>query len=139
MEVKTTSEKETQKLAEKLAAKLKTGDVVCLYGDLGAGKTVFAKGIAKGLGIKKRILSPTFVLMRMYPFYRKSEKAILYHLDLYRTNDDKNLGLDEIFESGGIILIEWAEKIKKFLPKKRIDVKIEKIDEKARRISISNS
>ena len=77
--------------------------------------------------------------MRMYPFEKDGKKMTLYHLDLYRTNDFKALGLDEIFESGGITIIEWAEKIKDFLPRKRIDVKIQKVNETTRRITISLS
>lgn len=130
MEVKTKSERETQKIGRQLANSLKAGDVVCLYGDLGAGKTVFVKGIAKGLGIKKRILSPTFVLMRAYPG--------LYHIDLYRIDDFRYLGLDEIFENEGIKVIEWAEKLGSALPEKRIDVKIKKVDEQTRKITIAS-
>ncbi|MDP2632617.1 MAG: tRNA (adenosine(37)-N6)-threonylcarbamoyltransferase complex ATPase subunit type 1 TsaE [Candidatus Curtissbacteria bacterium] len=129
MEVKTKSELQTQKIGEEIAGKLKSGDIVCLYGDLGAGKTVFVKGIAKGLGIQKRILSPTFVLMRAYPG--------LYHLDLYRIDDFRSLGLDEIFENEQIKVIEWAEKLGSALPEKRIDVKIKKVNEKTRKITIS--
>ena len=139
MEVKTASEKETQEIAQKLAGTLKKGDIICLYGELGAGKTVFVRGVASGLGIKKRLLSPTFVLMRTYPFEKDGKNITLYHLDLYRTNDFKALGLDEIFESGGITIIEWAEKIKDFLPQKKIDVKFEKVNETTRRITISRS
>ncbi len=136
MEVKTTSEAATQKVAQKLADTLKPGDIIFLYGDLGAGKSVFVRGLAKGLGVKKRVLSPTFVLMRSYPFARDGRKMNLYHLDLYRTDDTKSLGLDEILENRGIVVIEWAEKIKDRLPPKRIDVKIEKLDETSRKIKI---
>ena len=130
MEVETASEQETQNLGEKLAATLKAGNVVCLYGDLGAGKSVFVRGIAKGLGITKRILSPTFVIMRSYPG--------LLHLDLYRIDDFRSLGLDEIFDGKEIKVIEWAEKLGAAIPQKRIDVRIKKVNETTRKITITS-
>lgn len=136
METKTASEKETQKIGIELSKSLKVGDVVCLYGELGAGKTVLVKGIAQGLGVKKRILSPTFVLMRTYPVFLRGKKEILLHLDLFRIDDFSSLGLNEIFESRAIKIIEWAEKLENALPAKRIDVKINKVDEKTRKITI---
>ena len=138
MEVKTASAEETQKIGKKLAHSLKARDVVCLYGELGSGKTVLARGIAQGLGITKRILSPTFVLLRRYPITQGGKKIFLEHLDLYRIEDTSMLGLDEIFDSPGIVLVEWAEKLKEFLPKKRIDVKIKKLNQNERQIEISH-
>ncbi len=131
------SEKQTEKIGEDLAHDLKGGDVVALYGDLGAGKTVLVKGIAKGLGIKKRILSPTFIFMRSYPL--TPEKQFI-HIDLYRgqqLEDFEALGLDDIFSPNNIVVLEWAERLKGILPKKRIDVSIEKKDEGTRRIIVS--
>lgn len=139
MEAKTTSPKETQKLAQQLAKDLHPGDVIALYGNLGAGKTVFVQGLAKGLKIKRNITSPTFVFMRSYPFVYKKNSAVFYHLDLYRGEDKtdfKSLGLQEIFTGDSIVVLEWAEKIKSSLPKKRIDVVIENLNEKTRRIKI---
>lgn len=139
MEVKTNTPKETQKVAQKLARDLVPGDVIALYGNLGAGKTVFVQGLAKGLNIKRNITSPTFVFMRSYPFIYKKNSATFYHLDLYRGEDKadfKSLGLDEIFSPESIVVLEWAEKIKNSLPKKRVDVIIENINEKSRRIRI---
>jgi len=138
-EVKTTSPAQTAKVAKSFAKKLKGGDIIALYGDLGAGKTVFVKGLAIGLGIKKRILSPTFVFIRSYPFKKKDKVLTLHHVDLYRgqnTSDFKFLGLDEIFNSKSVVVIEWADKIKNSLPKKRYDIFIKKIDEKTRKIKI---
>src|SRR3989344_945690 len=131
--------KETQKIASDLAQKViktKKGVVIALEGELGAGKTVFVKGFAKALGIKSKIKSPTFVLMKKYPI---SSKNFLYHLDCYRVGDEKDLKipeLKEIFqESHNIVLIEWAERIKKIIPKKHITVHIDHVSEKERKIT----
>src|SRR3989344_3034759 len=123
MEIRTISPQQTQKVAQKLAKSLKGGEVIALYGVLGSGKTVFTQGIAKGLKIKKRILSPTFVFMRSYPFKLGSRDLTFYHIDLYRgeeAGDFRALGLADIFTDDAIIVLEWAEKIEKILPKKRI-------------------
>ena len=119
----TNSAEETMLIGEKLAKKLKPGDVVALYGNLGSGKTTFTKGIGKGLGVKdsKRINSPTFVLIKEY-----DGKIPLYHLDLYRMDDLKeieNLAIEEYIYGNGITVIEWAEKIKSILPENHISVK----------------
>ena len=155
MEVKSNSPKTTEKIAQNLAKTLKKGDVVALFGDLGAGKTTFVQGLARGLGIKRRILSPTFVFMRSYPFTMNLgpqsrqtgrgphgtvyQPLTFYHIDLYRgedINDFKALGLDEIFQEDAIIVLEWAEKIKDKLPKKRIDVEIKVENGRTRKINI---
>lgn len=139
MEVKTNTPRESQKVAEKFAKTLEAGDVIALYGDLGAGKTIFAQGIAKGLKIKRKITSPTFVFMRSYSFTKNKQPLTFYHLDLYRgeeNSDFKALGLEEIFSQDSIVVLEWAEKIKKSLPKKRIDITIESLNDKTRRIRI---
>ena len=139
MEIKTKSVQGTRQVAKRLAKELRGGDVVALYGNLGSGKTVFVQGLAKALGIKRRILSPTFVFLRSYPFVLKRAWLIFHHLDLYRgksKNDYVNLGLEELFLPNSIVVIEWAEKIKIFLPKKRIDVKLRIIDDDTRSIKI---
>lgn len=127
-DVITKSAEETQGLGEKLAASLKSGDVLALHGNLGSGKTTFVQGLAKGLGISQRIISPTFIIMRSYTikkFRSKDDKPLsekmFYHVDLYRirnATDIEGLGLQEIMEDKhAIVVIEWAEKIEKFLPK----------------------
>jgi len=132
MEVITKSALETQKLGEKIGRDLKNKPrILCLYGDLGSGKTTFIQGLAKGLGIKKRVISPTFVFMKQYDPH-------FYHVDLYRVSkaeEAKGLGLEEIFsDPQAIIAIEWAEKIKKILPKRRIDICFDYVSENQRKI-----
>lgn len=139
MEIKSKSKAETKKAGQKLAKYLQGGDVVALYGDLGVGKTVFAQGVASGLGIKRKVISPTFIFMRSYPVLQHNQKLEFYHIDLYRVENQTDLislGLSEIFSPDSIILIEWAEKIQKALPRKRYEVKIQKTGEKNRKIRI---
>ncbi|MBU3957294.1 tRNA (adenosine(37)-N6)-threonylcarbamoyltransferase complex ATPase subunit type 1 TsaE [Patescibacteria group bacterium] len=116
MEVLTHSPRETQKLGEKISADLKLGDILALYGELGSGKTTFIQGLARGLGIKKRVISPTFVFIRQYPVAGHRSPVTFYHVDLYRINEvteAKGLGLEEIFaDPGAIVVIEWADRIK---------------------------
>ncbi len=115
-------------------SKNQRGIVIGLIGELGAGKTTFAQGFAEGLGIKNRIISPTFILMRKYGDF--------YHIDLYRLEKDvenevRNLGLFDIWEKPeNIILIEWAEKIENILPKDSIKIEFELLDEFERKIRI---
>ncbi|MBI2196410.1 tRNA (adenosine(37)-N6)-threonylcarbamoyltransferase complex ATPase subunit type 1 TsaE [Candidatus Daviesbacteria bacterium] len=132
------SEDKTKQIAEDLARGTKK-HVFALTGELGAGKTIFVQGFAKGLGIKDKIISPTFVLIRQHtiPFSRK----ILYHIDLYRLDkaaDLKNLGLLEIWsDPNNIVLIEWAERIKDFLPLDAVKINIRKGENQNRTIIIS--
>ncbi len=124
----TKSARETQEFGKKLAKSLAGGGVVCLYGDLGAGKTTLVQGIAKGLRIKRRVISPTFVLMRSY--------GRLHHIDLYRLDDAKSLGLEELWQDpANILLIEWPEKLGDRLPRQRREVKIEILSETERKIT----
>lgn len=142
IKAKTKSPKETQKLGEKFAKSLKGGEVIALYGDLGAGKTVFVQGLAKGLGIKKGVVSPTFVFMRSYPFRLNRKPFVFYHLDLYRgesNQDFEALGLEEIFAPDSVVVLEWANKIEKELPKNNIKVYFERHDERTRNITIKGN
>ena len=121
------SEKEMDKFAACVAKRLKPGDVLALQGDLGSGKTTFTKGLAKAVGVKKSIQSPTFVLLRPYDTGKKIAKEkcikILVHVDAYRIDDPGELldiGLAEFIDDpGAIVVIEWADKIKKILPRGR--------------------
>lgn len=119
----TNNYKETKKLGIKFAKEIKNINVICLYGDLGAGKTTFAQGVAQGLGIENRIISPTFVIVRSY---KTKNQKIFYHIDLYRVEtkrDLEELGIEEILnDNNNIVVIEWAEKLANFLPKKRIEI-----------------
>ena len=125
-----------KKLGVKLAKNLKNGDIITFFGDLGSGKTTFIQGIAEGLGIKRRIISPTFIIVRQY----KIQKGNFYHIDLYRTetrNDIQSVGIKEILEdSNNIIALEWAEKMNSLLPNKRIEIHCKYIDENKREIKI---
>lgn len=129
----TKSAEQTQKLGEKFAQDLKRGGLICLYGDLGSGKTTFVQGLARGLGIKQRILSPTFLIVREYPNF--------YHLDLYRLQKSEeiaDLGFREMIENPqNVVVIEWAEKTKNLLPKERIEINFEIVNENERKITIS--
>jgi tRNA threonylcarbamoyladenosine biosynthesis protein TsaE len=108
----TQNEEETIKLGEEFAKKIKPKDIVFLMGNLGSGKTAFVKGVAKGLGIKTRIISPTFVVARTHTTNHKKIKT-LYHLDLYRLegkNDLRKIGIDDFFnDEFAVTLIEWPE------------------------------
>jgi len=136
----TKSAEETQLLALKLSQKYQNGAILALIGNLGSGKTTFTQGFGKGLGIKDKILSPTFILMRQYSL-PENLKAKLFHLDLYRLEDIKeigSLGLDEIFSNPrNIVLIEWAEKLGSFLPKNIILIQFKHIKDNIRQIEIS--
>lgn len=140
MEAKSTSPKQTEKVGTQLARSLQGGEVIALYGNLGAGKTVLVQGIAKGLGIKRRVTSPTFVFMRSYVANVKGKNLDFYHLDMYRGDDTDfgHLGLAEIFNPNSIVVLEWAEKIDKYLPKNVIKVIIEQKDARTRKITIRN-
>ena len=136
----TNSSNETEKAGFNFAKKLQIGDVVCLYGNLGNGKTTFIKGLAKGLGIKHRIISPTFIIVRSYDFEFQQEDAIFYHADLYRLsseNDLEQVGLSDILkEKNKIIAIEWSEKLGKFMPKNRWEIYFKVLDNDKREIKI---
>ena len=128
------SASDTTRLGEKFVKRLHLDQgvtlarVIALYGELGSGKTTFVQGLAKGLGIKQRIISPTFVVIRSYDNF--------FHIDLYRMEKVEGLGLEEIIEDpANIVVIEWADKLGDLLPKKRWEIKFEHIDEQKRRIT----
>ena len=111
-------ESETLALAERLTHYLKAGDVLALEGDIGAGKTFFTKGIAKGLGIKRNVNSPTFTIIKEY-----AGKLPLYHMDVYRLEgSEEDLVFDEYFYGEGITVVEWAGFIEDQLPDERLTI-----------------
>lgn len=144
----TSSAKETEKLGKEFAHYCLTSNIqspkpiiISLEGELGSGKTTFTKGFAKGLGIKENIKSPTFILMRKYSI-SNFKFLNFYHFDCYRIEDPKevlDLGFQEIIQdSQNIVVIEWGNKIKKFLPKNYIQIKFEYLDKDKRKITIAN-
>ena len=124
----------TRALAERLAAVARPGDLLCLVGDLGAGKTQFAKGFAVGLGITDTVSSPTFVLMAEY-----EGRLPLFHLDLYRLDDAEDAmagGLLDERQAEGVTLVEWGERLGPALPAARLDVVIDGTGDEPRRIEL---
>ena len=131
MEYKITTkcEEETMEIAQNLESEKFSNMIICLIGDLGSGKTIFTKGFAMALGIEENITSPTFNIIKEY----SGGEMNLYHMDLYRLNGDiKNLGIEEYFEKDGVVIIEWADMIRDYLPEERLDIKFRVIDEDTR-------
>ena len=129
----TNSEFETIEIAQNIESEKFPNMVICLNGELGSGKTMFVKGIANALGITEVITSPTFNIIKEY-----DGELPLYHLDVYRldsVNDD--IGIEEYFTKGGIVVIEWAENIKSILPEERLDIKIKVLGENKRSLVIT--
>lgn len=130
------SENETKKIAAEFARNSKDR-IFALTGELGAGKTIFVQGFAKGLRIRDKIISPTFVLIRQHKI--SNTEKVLYHIDLYRLEDSANfkeMGLDEILsDQKSVVLIEWAEKLKE-LPKNSVKINITKGSNQKRIITI---
>jgi tRNA threonylcarbamoyladenosine biosynthesis protein TsaE len=124
MEIISKSVKDTLDIGKVIAKNLQKGDIICLFGELGSGKTVLTKGIAGGLGIEKsRIVSPSFVLIRQH----NSAKLPLYHFDLYRLKDPKDIvtiGYEEYLYDDGISVIEWADRLKYILPKEFLKIEL---------------
>jgi len=135
MQITSKSESETMELGRKLAGHVKEGDIICLLGDLGSGKTTFAKGFAEGLEVDQRkVNSPTFVLMNVY-----EGKLPVYHFDLYRLEGGaamETVGFDEFLYGDGVSLIEWADKMGEFTPQEYLQVKFTHRDEHTRVIEV---
>jgi tRNA threonylcarbamoyladenosine biosynthesis protein TsaE len=132
--VVTTDAAGTIALAARLATVARPGDLVCLLGDLGAGKTQFAKGFAAGLGVEDTVSSPTFVLMAEY-----AGRLPLFHLDLYRLDDAADAlagGLLDDRQAAGVALVEWAERLGPALPHARLDVVIDGMGDEPRSIAL---
>lgn len=139
MEYYTQNAQKTYRLGQDFGNNLKGGEVIALVGDLGAGKTTFAQGVASSLGVAQRITSPTFILLRQY---ENKFGGSLYHVDLYRLEQDvgkelENLGvLDFAQDSKNVVLVEWADKAKEHLPQNSRWIKFVQLDENLRKIEI---
>lgn len=134
VEKTSSSPEETKRFGRKLAEDLKKGDIVALIGPLGSGKTCLTQGICAGLGIKELVTSPSFVIINQY-----TGKFWVYHFDLYRLENKKeliDLGYEEFFYDRGVCIVEWAEKIRELLPKRRIEIYLEIISENKRKIVV---
>lgn len=136
MEYKITSksERETVELAENIESEKFSGMVICLNGDLGSGKTLFTKGFASALEIDETITSPSYTIIKEY----YSGEMPLYHMDVYRLEKDiTSTGLTEYFGKDGIVIIEWADMIKDYLPEERLEIKFTAVSETKRVIKIT--
>ncbi len=128
------SEDDTIELAQNIESEKFPNMVICLEGDLGSGKTLFAKAFASALGITENITSPTFTIIKEY--YGGEMK--LYHMDVYRLSDIKqDIGIEEYFNKKGICIIEWSDLIEDILPKNRLDIRIKIVDENTRQFVIT--
>ncbi|CAM4392753.1 ATP-binding protein [Bacillus manliponensis] len=129
-EIITTSSEATQALSEKLGQLIQKQDVLLLEGDLGAGKTTFTKGLAKGLGVKRVVNSPTFNIIKEY-----KGRVPLYHMDVYRlAESEEDLGFDEYFYGEGVTVVEWAHLIEQFLPESLVKISLFHAGNDTRRI-----
>jgi tRNA threonylcarbamoyladenosine biosynthesis protein TsaE len=127
---------DTWELAKRLAPKLSAGDVISLSGDLGAGKTVFTKGLAEGLDITEPVTSPTFTILKEY-----RGRLPLFHFDVYRLghpDELDELGVDEYFYSDGVSVVEWGDKVSALIPEEHLDIKMVRlVDDDFRRLEIT--
>lgn len=135
--LKTGSADETFFLGERLAALVEPGDVLAVSGELGAGKTVLARGLARGLGVTGPVKSPTFTLINEYT----TGRLPFYHLDVYRLSGPSemaDLGCEEYFYGSGVTLVEWAGRVAEILPPERLEIRIENVagEENAREITM---
>jgi len=135
-----TSVEQTERLGVRLGQLLQPGDLLCLSGELGAGKTALARGVGRGWGSSIRVTSPTFTLVNEYP--RLSDGRILYHIDCYRLSGEGDVataGLEDILESKGAIMIEWPERIEEWLPEDRLWIALRHMNETRRGMRVTAS
>lgn len=119
---------DTLELAQNIESEKFPGMVICLNGDLGSGKTIFVKGFASALGITDNITSPTFNIVKEYVM----GEMPLYHMDVYRINENEDFGVEDYFNKNGVCIIEWPEMIEDKLPSERLDIIIKIVDENTR-------
>ena len=137
MEFITHSPEETEAIGEKLAQQLNPGTILAYRGDLGAGKTAFTRGLARGLGFREQVTSPTYTIVNEY----LGGRLPLFHFDMYRLHSSDDLfdiGWDDYLERGGVCAVEWSENVADAL-EEPIIVNIEKLGENSRRITIEGS
>ncbi|OQY30812.1 MAG: tRNA (adenosine(37)-N6)-threonylcarbamoyltransferase complex ATPase subunit type 1 TsaE [Anaerolineaceae bacterium 4572_5.1] len=130
------SPEQTRRMGMRLGGMLQTGDIICLQGDLGAGKTTLVQGLAQGWGSLDAVSSPTFIIVNMY---RRPDESQLFHLDTYRLESAPEaamLDLDDMLAAGPLV-IEWAERIESILPAERLWLHLEYVAEEQRRIQVS--
>ena len=133
----TNSAAETRALGERLALGLQPGDTVILEGELGAGKSELARGIARGLGVTETVTSPSFTILNVY----ESGRCPLYHFDWYRLESEEELyelGMDEYLGGDGIAVVEWAERCPDAVPEDCIRIRLEATSEETRRITVND-
>lgn len=127
--ITTRNESETIEIAQNLESEKFPNMVICLYGDLGSGKTVFSKGFAQALGIDEAVTSPTFNIIKEYT----SGEMPLYHMDVYRLDGNTDgVGIEDYYKKDGVVIIEWADTIRDCLPEERLDIKFKILDEDSR-------
>ena len=132
--ITTHSEMETLELAQNFESEKFPNMIICLNGELGSGKTLFTKGIANGLGIQDTITSPTYTIIKEY----LDGEMPLYHMDVYRIDGDTSeVGIEDYYNKGGIVVIEWANTIKDILPEERLDIKFKISGENSRTLIIT--
>jgi len=125
---------ETIEIAQNFESEKFENMIICLDGELGSGKTVFTKGIANALGIEESITSPTFTIIKEYD----SGEMPLYHMDVYRLDGNtEGVGIEEYYNKGGIVIIEWSKTIKDILPEERLEIKFKVVDENRRMLVIT--
>ena len=127
--IKSYSEYDTIELAQNIESEKFKNMVICLEGDLGSGKTIFTKGFARSMEIKEAVTSPTFNIIKEY----NSGEIPLYHMDLYRLDDDvEDLGIEDYYKKGGVCIIEWSDMIPDYLPRNYLKIKFKIVDENTR-------
>jgi len=141
-QVQSLSAVDTLNLGKQLGRILKGGDIICLIGDLGAGKTVLAKGIGEALGIEEPMTSPTFTFMQEYSGFAQGVPIRLIHMDLYRLKHPEEvevIGVEDAFQEDSICLIEWPEIARDYLPEDRLEVWLEGSGEEPRNLTFQSS
>lgn len=136
LEIKTNSPEQTRRIGMRLGAALQPGDMICLQGDLGAGKTTFVQGIAQGWGSLDSVSSPTFILVNVY---RRADESQLFHMDAYRLDspaEAEQLDLDSMLADGALI-VEWPERMNGLIPPERLWLTIEHMAESERQMKVN--